>query len=243
LIGTEKKTREIDLRAHYVLQDKGGADHPVAELFYSITAEVKKTTAPWIAIRDGTDNSWTLLDAWNNLICIDGFSGSKTGVTRALSRSSLSHVLKWQARGLHESFKKPENTSRWYGSFVSACKAAEDDLSANTVAGGDSLYVYFAKPVVILDGQLVSARLTAQGITLEEIDAAAVRFEFGTEHYKRNAYSVDLVCLAALPRYIARAERRAKQIFAALVKANSQALGKDQSVREPSPVNDAKGHP
>jgi hypothetical protein len=237
-------TREIDLVAYRSRYWDGTRDSgtPVSiECFYALSAEVKKTSVPWIVFR-GTKDSRERIDAWQNLIFVDNLP-EKTAIYEDLSRHSVAATLGWEGHGVHEAFKSPDKPSRWYSAFIAACKAAESDLEANSwdpanpnvetaesgvvdTAESDKepvtgfhpgpVHLYFAKPVVIVDGPLISAQLNDNEILLTEIDYANFQFAFRTPEYTTGTYSVDIVRLSALADYLTLAEKRLDDIFAGL---------------------------
>ncbi len=223
-----KITREIDIKAHlafnniYGKQKRASTDRHVT-YFYAISAEVKRSSVPWIVFRHNytSDTAPHMLDAWNNLIGTYGMTNGSE-IYSELSRHSLAETLGWRGHGVHEAFKKPDSASRWYSAFVAACKAAEANLAANMIEEEEPvddvrIEFFFSKPVVILDGQLVAATLRSGEVTLEEIDAATFEFTFQTEAYNRLSYSVDLVTLSWLPEYLSLSRKRAKGMFETLV--------------------------
>lgn len=213
-------TREIDVVANQSRRGRVSEEHPAVDLYYSVVAEVKKSSSPWIIVRS-RQRAASLTDAWQNLIYSSGLR-EKSAISRVMSRSSLSETLGWQGQGIHESFKKPDISSRWYSAFVSACKAAEHTVEANSpeesddTDAGRAIYFFIAKPIVILDGQLLAAKLKEGEIVIDEIEFANVQFSFQTLQYTHARYSVDVVQLSSLQRYLSLSCDRVDEIFGAL---------------------------
>jgi hypothetical protein len=224
----EQITREIDFEAYRPLWKE--IDKTTVECFFFLVGEVKKTKKPWVVFKAKLDRKHHT-DAWDNLIFHDNFPrepGLQVKLTLALSRSSLLTQCRWRGYGIHESFKKPDQSSRWFSAFVSSCKAAEYTLEANsweveTTAKSwnpdEGAYLYFIKPVVILDGILLSAEILENGtIEVQEIAAAPMSFEYRSRQYARGGYKVDVVRLDSLDNYISDSEKRQQYIFDRMLK-------------------------
>lgn len=227
----EQKTREIDFTAHHVLHPEG------IDCFFYIVGEVKKSNKPWVVFKRIPIG---FTDAWNNLIfCNNVPLTRKARLVEEMSRNSLLAQCGWDGYGLHESFKKPDQPSRWYSAFVSACKAAEDMLTTPEAWGEEiknGIKVWepeklvcldFVKPVVTLDGVLLSAEMLDDGsIEVEEINAAPVSFEYRSKQYNRKyGYAVDVVKLDALDHYLEGIEKRHQDIVDGIIRLVTEAAG------------------
>lgn len=228
----EQKTREIDLEALQHLSDK----EEKVECFFFIVGEVKKSNKPWVVFKNMSSQLW-LSDVVNNLVSCENLPISRFDLRDELSRNSLLVKRGWKGNGIHESFKKPEQPSRWYFGFVSSCKAAEYTLEINSSAPKEerpedwapdkTTYYVFVKPVVILDGILLSAEMLDDGsIKIDEIDAAPMGFDYKTRQYKRGRYIVDVVKLESIDKYLELTEQRHQDLFGRILKARSEALNK-----------------
>jgi hypothetical protein len=214
----EGKSREIDVSAYYPsLQYLG--EKVASSNFFHVYAEVKKSERPWVVFRR-TPPKWGQYCAWNNLIGYNNLPCPAKDLTDYLREHSLIRLNGWEGIGIHESFKNPDQPSRWYGAFVGACKAAdayhhkyckrEEESSDISV---DAAELSFHQPVVILDGELVSAELADNGdIHLEPIRSAAFKFGYETEAYTAGPYRVDLVTLSFLPEYLRNLQARQRRI-------------------------------
>jgi len=216
----ENKTCEIDLYAyHTLLEYKSGTKDVSAHSFFSIVAEVKKTQRPWIIFRENPQNNWRLQEGWSGLIYLDGVSQSKSTkpLTDVLLTSGWGYNLGWFGYGIHEAFKFPEQGSQWYKALVKSCKAGEDVLKANSGGTHSYPYLFFVKPAIILDGELMSAHLDENAnIEIETIKAAMVDFDFSTQNYNKNnktRYAVDVISLKYLDQYLEFSEERHRKIF------------------------------
>jgi len=206
--------RELDLSAYF------GRSHPLpnggsAQCGIRIVGEVKKSERPWVAFRERPQSGEQLIDAWNNVTSNVNLP-DRLALSEDLSRFSLLTVNGWKARGIHESFKQPSAASTSYAAFVSVCKAAEaaadaeESLFARYRVGHEhSIFFTLIKPLVIVDGILVSATPGSDAsIEIEEVPSAAIRFQFRTARYARENYAIDLVTLSYLPRYLTLCEQR-----------------------------------
>jgi hypothetical protein len=179
----EGKSREIDISAAKV----GGIDDQSTRYChceFHVIAEVKKSERPWVVFKR-VPPSWGRLCAWNNLIPRINLPCKPGKLADALSRSSLVSANGWEGTGIHESFKNPDQPSRWYSAFVSVSKAADGFAGEYAPDGAETTddvisnptELYFYQPLVILDGQLVAAELSESGeLVLEEVQSAAFRF-------------------------------------------------------------------
>jgi hypothetical protein len=76
----------------------------------------------------------------------------------------------------------------------------------------------FTRPVVVLDGELLSVELDEAGnLELSEIEMAPMYVGYKSNQYERERYRVDLVRLNALPRYLDIAERQHNAIRRAIL--------------------------
>jgi len=212
----ESKTCEIDLYAYHTLTHKDEHNTIAAQSFFNIVAEVKKTDKPWIFFRGNHYNNWRLKEGWNTLVFSNGLSDklSHKALTDVLLTSGLGYNSGWLAHNIHEAFKDPAQPSRWYSALIKACKAGEDVLKANSSEGHTHPYFFLVKPVVIVDGELISAYINEEGsIKLEQVDTAMMDFDFSTANYKGRRYAIDVVSLSFLPNYIKFCEKRHGKIF------------------------------
>lgn len=218
----ENKTRESDLVAHYTIyQYKDETKEICAQTFFQVVAEVKKSEKPWVIFKENPQNNWRLQEGWNSLVFCNSLSKLRDSqiLTNIILTSGLAYKLGWFGYGIHEAFKDPDKPSRWYPALVSVCKAGEYHLEANSRNEEHYPYFFFVKPLIILDGILMSASLDNNGtINTEKIDASMVELEFSTTNYKkRNRYTVDIVTIEYLEQYLEFCEQRNKNIFKELL--------------------------
>ena len=213
-----EKTREIDIVAHHWIK-RQHADDDVTVSFFFIVAEVKKSEKPWVVFTSKLDKDRFWIGcAWNNLAKVNCRNEFHKEITEVLPNYSLLTESDSIAYGIHESFKPPSDSSRWYSAFVNVSKAAESELELNSSFFAETEKVsenakfrefLFVQPVVILDGLLLSAELgTAGDIRLTEINEVPTQFRFQNNNYKRHHYRVDLVRLTHLDKYLERCKKR-----------------------------------
>jgi len=220
----ENKTREFDLIAHHTIyEDEPESKKRIAQTFFQIVGEVKKSKNPWVVFKANPKNIWKAQEGWNGLIFCDGVSPGAKALTPAMMTTGLGSRLNWYAYGIHEAFKNPDQPSKWYSALVKLCKAGEDKLKANSrkrensVYEKSSPYLFFVKPVLILDGILMAASISETGdMEVEKVDGATIDFDFSSKAYTRGNYKIDIVCLEKLDIYLDFCEKRNAQLYQAL---------------------------
>ena len=210
----ENKSREIDILATRVKSSKHQGKSFVYSEFH-VCAEVKKTEKPWVVF-DQQTNPALLGCAWNNLISVINLPASPSRFAQTLQERSPIKINGWVASGIHESFKNPDQPSRWYSSFVSVAKASEfyfencpDGEKQTDNILENPCEIHFIQPLVILSGQLYRAILAQTGeIEITETQAASFRFDYRSKNYERQNYRIDLVTLSGLETYLENLKAR-----------------------------------
>lgn len=221
----ERKFREIDIVAtNLMYRAQNGS--PTVRAEFSVVAEVKKCKHPWVVFKH-YPHSAIIGCAWDNLIRHNNLAEHPMVYTAALKKLSLFRENGWIGTGIHESFKKPADKSRWHGAFMAAVKAADEykDKFQDLSPPAQEAYLpelptefYFVQPLVILDGELLSAELSPSNeIKVECIEAAAFQFEFRTDEYINGPYRVDVVTIGGLNGYLELIEKRQYGILNALI--------------------------
>ncbi len=210
----EKQSRETDFTASVVrdipsMTLNDGAvvegEEPIGDLVFSLCGDVKKSEKPWIVLkRHGHEDD--LFANHDSLFCSN--SAIDTFHLTAHMHEHIQMLGNIEGTNIHEFCKSPNNKPRWFGAFVSACKASEYGLKLfqEDLANFDASRAYsshFVQPVVILDGDLFLAYLDSEGTTVvEDVEFAHVIFGFRTLAYNRGSYRVDVVRLEALEKYL-----------------------------------------
>lgn len=166
----EQKPREYDIFAFHLLTHEFDNGQK-AESWFHVIAEVKKTEKPWVVFKGLFQDDYDLHNAWNELFTHKNLPCDPEQLLGAISSCSVFEDNKWEAYGVHESFKKPDAKSRWYSACITACKAAESllqsargrlhDIPQNP---SNDIEFDFYKPVIILDGPLLATELVGEGI-------------------------------------------------------------------------------
>jgi len=197
----ERATRECDfeaVRSWLSLRGDGESVRVVGRLL----GQVKKSEKPWIVFLDRHVRAEHLDDQCEIIIQHADLPDHRS-IADMLRQYSLITRNSWIGSGVHEAFKRPMDTSRWYSAFVSACKATEYAFDTAAATPNADTQFQLIKPVVILDGILVAAELSTDGEPLlVETDSAAFAFEYRNDAYKRPRYYVDVITLDAFPRYL-----------------------------------------
>ena len=112
-----KKPREGDILSHKCINGKT-LDKKEIQVFFQIVAEVKKSEKPWILFKELPYYKSILQEGWTGLIFYDGVSDNNKlkCLTKTMLDSGLGVKTGWLASGIHESFKSPDNHSKWYSS-------------------------------------------------------------------------------------------------------------------------------
>lgn len=207
----ERTTRECDFEA---VQEWEERRHEGSRVQAWLVGQVKKSERPWIVFANRTSGH-RFNDGLENLVHVSE-EVERWKVGAALRRTSPTLQNGWTGSGIHEAFKRPSDTSKWYSAFVSVCKACE--TAYEMIAGVRGAAVaQLVQPVVVLDGLLVIAELSDDAqVVLTETNHAGFRFEYRSDRYDRAAYYVDLVTLAGLPRYLERTAKRMTTVLRTL---------------------------
>jgi hypothetical protein len=95
---------------------------------------------------------------------------------------------------------------------MKAQKAVTHDISKNPTR------MFFVRPVVVLDGELLSAELDEAGaLKVMEIDMAPMHIGYKSGGYKREKHRVDVVRLSALDQYLGFVEKQHDAIRKAIL--------------------------
>lgn len=136
--------------------------------------------------------------------------------------------------GIHESFKSPSDKSRWYSACIKVLNAAKYKLELekpdenHKVSSKEKRFRWYryvqVRPVIVLDGILVSARLAEGGIpVLEEVNMASLDFPSASHEILPSNYRVDIVTMSTLPKYLERCRDRLT-----LIAKDLQKIGQNQ---------------
>lgn len=223
------QSREFDVLGHYHLSHRLESGHNVRVLT-DITAEVKKSDRPWVVFKHVPNSEDDLFHGWTE---VPNHSESlpleRAEYTDVFDDWSLTNQLGWKGYAVHESFKSPDQPSRWYAAAVTACKAAEhqidsqyghphefDEISRNIQK--DPPLLNLAQPLVILDGLLFVAEIGAGGeLKIERAEMTSVDFHFSSPAYSSETYRIPIVRLGALPTYLNLVGQRTEAFLKAIL--------------------------
>jgi len=219
----EGKPREIDLHAAISSRDKKFGNALGADGKCSIFAEVKKSEKPWVVFKQ-TDVKYRYENP-GMLIAFDRTpKEQEMSVIRQyiLCHNALSSTLNWRGYGIHESFKSPDQPSRWYSAFVSISKCAyqswklhdeilkkvREELKDTNDFFKLQILFEWIQPIIILDGDLITVELDDIGnMLINQVEAAPFYFYFKTDSYEEKGYFIDVVTLNYLNTYIELSEK------------------------------------
>jgi hypothetical protein len=226
----EAKLREVDLYAYMPCGDrvsKTAYTHTV----WTLVIEVKKSEKPWIVFTERRDLVREVF-RWRKDFASYRFLPAEweKNFQWLIYENSLCKGLDWIGTNVHEAFNKSPDFSRAHGALISVVKAAEhfhkeaeqmmgdspkvaDDISVNTTN------VFFIRPVLIFDGELLAAETNNDGeVFLNEIEMAPMHVNYKTTAYTRENYRVDLVKLSAFDKYLCTAEAQHDTIRKAILR-------------------------
>jgi hypothetical protein len=227
----EQKLRQIDV---YAFMPSGDRVSPTkhTHTVWSLVIEVKKSESgkPWVVFKERRDVIRDVLLWHHDLVSYCNLPVEwERNFSWRIYEHSFCKGFDWVGAGIHESFKKPSDQSRPYAALITAVKAAEHfhqegcttmrsqppiaaDISENPTR------LSFTRPVVIVDGELLSADLDQSGkLDVAEIEMAPMYVGYKSPRYDRERYRVDLVRLTALPRYLEFVERQHNAIRKAIL--------------------------
>lgn len=231
----EQKQRQLDVVAWKDCRDFVSKKEQI-EAVWSLIIEVKKSEQgkPWVVFKEknfsteifGSEHSLANLElvAYCNLPAAwDGeFSGR-------IGKFSYCHDMRWLGYAIHESFKQPSESSRPYNAMVSVAKAAEhwhmeaiDRVKSQKPITSDitkhPTRVTLTRPLIVLDGELLTAELNENGeLVVNEVDIAPMFLSYKSPQYRREGYRLDVVRLTAFNKYLEFIEKQhntlSKSIF------------------------------
>ena len=190
----ERATRECDFEAVRTW-DELRADGTKIQVIARLVGQVKKSEKPWIVFMDRQLDHSRFADGLDNII--DTNTTHRQVLSDVLQQRSAFTRKGWVGTGIHEAFKKPNDASRWYSAFVSACKAAESSYEAALAVPRSDTYFEVIKPLVVLDGALIAAELSTDGELLL------------TETRKRHSRSSTAVTFMSVPAITSMSSRSA----------------------------------
>jgi hypothetical protein len=218
----QESIRSVDLRA-WMERTVKLSDETHLDISIHIDADVKKSENPWVVFKEAHNR---VRDNYSQNLCY--ISGLPPFSLRDVFPQHSIHTNSgWVGYSVHESFKKPNESARSYAAFITVCKAAEATLQQNSAFYkeenqeskklGIPLHnkaVILSKPVVILDGELLTASVSDEGaILVEEVKFAPLSFVFKSKHCEKGIYTLDIVTLNNLQEYLSLSEKRMNEIF------------------------------
>lgn len=212
----EHKLRQVDVYAFMPCGNRVSRTKHTHTV-WTLVIEVKKSEGgkPWVVFKERRDVIRDVLLWHQDLVSYCNLPAEwEKNFSWRIYENSFCKGMHWIGAGIHESFKQPSESSRPYAAMISVAKAAEhffkesqtcmngqapitDDISEHPTR------IFFTRPVVVLDGELLSAELNdSKKLQISEIEMAPMYVGYRSPQYGRERYRVDLVRLSALDRYL-----------------------------------------
>ena len=227
----EGKSREFDVLAHYYEMHRLKSGRAI-RIFTDVSVEVKKSEKPWVVFKHVPNSDDDLFHGWTEVLNYsEQLPYERAEFTDIFDDHSLTTRLGWKGYAVHESFKNPDQPSRWYAAAVTACKAAHHQLDINYDDPTDVESIspdvqqfppllHLSQPLVVLDGLLFVAEISGSGeLIISPARMTSVDFHFSSEAYEAETYRMPLLTLEALPEYLNLVEQRSNAFLQAIVEA------------------------
>lgn len=182
----DKKSREIDIEANRVFNDKDANLHVIMNLYVEVKQSLKH---PWTVFmtRDSShDYGWTILHAGNAYM-----GKGHVAFPIAMTTEPMSRPDKKVGSAFHEAFRDPDAPSTIYKALISACKAAfhrqaswgESDESRRFEANRKVVLEFFV-PLVVVAGQLFEVQLIDDNVEILPADWLPVKLNYSSPQYR-----------------------------------------------------------
>ncbi len=227
----ERKLRQVDIYAFMPCGDRVSRTKHTHTVWHLII-EVKKSEGgkPWVVFKERRDVIRDVLRWEKDLVTYCNLPAEwDKNFSWRVYENSFCKGQHWIGYGVHESFKQPAETSRPYNAMLSVVKAAEHFYAETkswrkrqpAVARDISVKptsLDFIRPVVVLDGELLTAEVDSDGkLVVSEVDMAPMYVGYKSANYDRAWYRVDIVRLNALKKYLGFAEQQHNAIRKAIL--------------------------
>lgn len=245
----EQKLRQVDVCAFMPCGDRVSKTQ-YTKTIWQLIMEVKKSEKgkPWVIFKE--DNFLLKLGHMRNHLaaCCNLPVEWDKQFSFLIHENSFCRDLNWLGYGIHESFKQPSEISRPYNAMISVVKAAEhfhreatgrmkkqkpvtDDISKKPTQ------VTLTFPIVVLDGELLTAELDKTGkLVVSEVDIAPMCIGYKSSKYTRESYRVDVVRIDALNRYLSFAEKQHSAVRKAILEFGGMSgISEEQIIRGARP--------
>lgn len=203
------KGREYDVQATFTWSKHESVEKASAHLFLDMCIEVKSSKYPWVLMQNNR-KSLPFLGA------LQAYSDSTPKAWQSLFEGDSWVGTQPTAYGIHQAFKKPNEHQQSYEALLSACKAAHHELDVtidalfstgiqkpNQPAERYAPKHYVVRPVVVTDAPLFTTCLLDDGnLATRPTEWGTVDFRFRTPSYNRGLYSVDVVTVNSLSKYL-----------------------------------------
>ncbi len=185
----EGKSREIDIVAYKVLNDKDVN----LQLVFNLSVEIKhEPTYPWVIFM--TKDPWSSY-GWSILHCGESYmkeSGTIFGPDD-LNNKPLCRSDGKTGSSFYEAFKKSDATSKIFKALIGASKAAyfqkeqwgehPDNTKYNVK---NQVILEFFIPLVVVEGQLFEAHLEKEDVLVKESTWVPIKLDYSSPNYSKD---------------------------------------------------------
>jgi hypothetical protein len=198
----DDRTREVDVRAFRRIDNFT----PGGQVSHMVVAEVKSGYI-WVLGEEDVDDDFDV----SNIVVQSvppWFRAARGAQFRDPQWEALASCVygeNLKARGITASLhqkKSGKTNDAWYEAASKVYKVATTYKTLESFRDTD---FFLTIPLVVLDGNLLAAKLGPEGqITLEPRTHAQVLFSFASDRYRQKEISIHVVTLAGLPDFLKR---------------------------------------
>lgn len=181
----DKKSREIDIVAYRVFNNKEANLQIVMNLFVEVKQSFKHPWTVFMTHDSFHDYGWTILHAGSAYMKKGHVAFPNAMTTEPMSRPDMK-----VGSAFHEAFRDPDAPSTIYKALISACKAAfhgqaswgEDDDTFQYEAGRKVVLEFYV-PLVVVAGQLFEVQLIDNKVEILPADWLPVKLNYSSPQY------------------------------------------------------------
>jgi hypothetical protein len=207
----DEKTRTIDFLGWKILSHPPDDDlmRNGAQIF--LVGEVKKTERPWIVFCEQGEHEQN-----HDFPILSGYELPKKITSFEYNiEDPLAKTQNYLGYNIHECFKPPSESSRWFNAFITVIKATEAindwEIEAHSASDEETkpypewflFTLRYFQPLVVIDGDLLQTNIASgQELDVVPIDMISVRVKYESKATKNGLYRVHVVQLSAIEKYL-----------------------------------------